>query len=123
MSSQPKLGHANCGGNIVIVAAAEFSGIGFTKLHKFSYLLNLKILRKTIDCKHRKQFVFPKIDVAWRKNQVHQIEETKKSGRVLELAIDEQSDSPGHSATYNTVSATDAKTSKAINFKIVHVKV
>ena len=47
----------------------------------------------------------------------------KKYGRVLELAVDGQSDSPGHSATYNTVSANDAETNKVINFRVVYVKV
>ena len=42
---------------------------------------------------------------------------------VLESAVDGQCDSPGHSATYNTVSATDAETNKVINFRVVHVKV
>ena len=47
----------------------------------------------------------------------------KKYGRVLELAVDGQSDSPGHSATYNTVSANDAETNKVINFRVGYVKV
>ena len=65
-------------------------------------------------CEHRKQFVFPEIDAAWRKNQVQEIEEIKKCGLVLQLAVDGQCDSPGHSATYNTVSAIDAKTNKSV---------
>ena len=56
---------------------------------------------------HCKQFVFPEIDAAWRKNQVQRIEEIV----------------PGHSATYNTVSAIDAETNKVINVRVVHVKV
>ena len=58
--------------------------------------------------------LFPETDAAWRKNQVQQIEEIKKCGRVLELAVDGQCDSPGHSATYNTVSAIDAETKLSI---------
>ena len=50
-------------------------------------------------------------------------EKIKKYGRVLELAVDGQSDSSGHSATYNAVSATDAETNKVINFRVVYVKV
>ena len=71
----------------------------------------------------RKQFVFPEIDAEWRKNQVQQIEEIKKCGRVLELTVDGQCDSPGHSTIYNTVPAIDAETNKVINFSVVHVKV
>ena len=50
-------------------------------------------------------------------------EKIKKYGRVLELAVDGQSDSSCHSATYNAVSATDAETNKVINFRVVYVKV
>ena len=106
-SSQPKLCHAKGAGNILIVAAAEFSHISFTKLNKFSCLLNLRIPQKIMFYEHRKQFVFPEIDAAWRKNQVQRIEEIV----------------PGHSATYNTVSAIDAETNKVINVRVVHVKV
>ena len=83
----------------MIVAAAEFAGIGYTKLQKFSSLLNLRIPQKTSFYEHRRQFVFPEIDAAWRKNQLEQIEEIKSSGRMLELALDGQCDSPGHNAT------------------------
>ena len=101
-------------------SAAEFSGIGFTKLHKFSCLLNVRIPQKTMFYEQRKQFVFPEIDAAWR---VQQIQEIKKCDRGSELVFDGQFDSPGHSATYNTVSAIDAETNKVINFRVVHVKV
>ena len=72
---------------------------------------------------HRGNFVFPEIDHAWRKNQKEQIEEIKSSERELELSVDGQCDSPGHNATYSTVTAMDTKTNKVLNFKIVHVKV
>ena len=42
---------------------------------------------------------------------------------MLELALDGQCDSPGHNATYSTVSAIDTATNKLINFRVVHVKV
>ena len=64
-SSQPKLRHAKETRIILIVAAAEFTCIGFTKLHKFSCLLNLTILQKTIFYEHRKPIVFPEIGTAW----------------------------------------------------------
>ena len=64
------------------VAAAEFAGIGYAKLQKFSSLQNLKIPQKTSLYEHLRQYVFPEIDVAWRKNQLEQIEEIKSSGRI-----------------------------------------
>ena len=47
------------------VAAAEFAGIGYAKLQKFSSLLNWKILQKTSFYEHRRWYVFPEIDIAW----------------------------------------------------------
>ena len=64
------------------VAAAEFAGIGYAKLQKFSSLLNLKIPQKTSFYEHRRRYVFPEIDAAWRKNQLEQIKEIKSSGRM-----------------------------------------
>ena len=43
----------------MIVAAAEFAGIGYIKLQKFSSLLNLRIPQKTSFYEHCRQFVFP----------------------------------------------------------------
>ena len=115
--------HAKAAGNILVIAAAEFAGIGFLKLSKFASLLNLKFIQKTSFYDHRKKFIFPEIDSAWKKNQREQIQEITESGRKLELAVDGQCDSPGHNATYNTVSAMDAHTNKVLNFRVVHVKV
>ena len=92
------------------VAAAEFFGI-------------LKIPQKTLIYEHRRRYVFPEIDAAWRENQPEQIEEIISSGRMLELALDGQCDSPGRNVTYNTVSAIDTATNKLINFRVVQVKV
>ena len=42
---------------------------------------------------------------------------------MLELALDGQCDSPGHNATYNTISAIYTTINKLINLRVVHVKV
>ena len=39
----------------MIVAAAEFASIGYTKLQKFSPLLNWKVLQGTSVYEHRRQ--------------------------------------------------------------------
>ena len=106
-----------------MIVAAEFAGNGYKKLQKFSSLLNLKIPQKTSFYEHCWPLVFPVIDAAWRKNQLEQIEDIKSSGRMLELALDGQRDSPGHNATYNTVSVINTVTNKLISFRVVQVKV
>ena len=92
------------------------------KIQKFSSLLNLEIPQKTSFYEHRRQYVFPEINAAWRKNQLEQIEEIKSSGLMLELALDGQCHSQGYNLTCDTVSAKDTATNKLINFRVVHVK-
>ena len=72
----------------MIVAAAEFAGIGYTKLQILLSILNMKIPQK----KHHSMniansFVFPEFDAAWRKNLQEQIEVIKSSCRMLELPL------------------------------------
>ena len=47
---------------------------------------------------------------------MQKIEEIKKCGRVLGLAVNGKCDSPGHSATYNTVSAIGTKNKPSYQF-------
>ena len=107
----------------MITTATELAGIPFEKIQKFANILKLKFIHKTMYYEHRSNFVFPEIDHAWRKNRNAQIEDIIASGRKLELAIDGQCDSPGHNASYSTVTAMDTFNNKVLNFKIVHVKV
>ena len=122
-STQPKVNSTKGAGNLLVTAATELCGISFNKISKFAKLLNLKFISKSMYYEHRGDFVFPEIDHAWRKEQQAQIAEIKESDREIELAVDGQCDSPGHNATYSTVSAMDVVTNKILNFKVVHVKV
>ena len=114
LSSQPKIPHSKGCGNILIPAAADFAGIGYFKMVKFANILDLQFLKKSVYYKHRGYFIYPEINKAWEKNQEEQFEEIRESGRTL---------SPGHNATYRTVTALDVKTNKVLDLTIVHVKV
>ena len=92
-------------------------------MEKFANILDFQLLKKTVCYKHRGDFIYPEINRAWEKNQEEQFEEMRESGRTLSLAVNGQCDSPGHNATYSTVTALDVKTNKVLDFKIVHVKV
>ena len=70
----------------------------------------------------RGDYVFPEIDRAWKKHKKELMREIKDSGRKVDLALDGQCDTPGHNATYSTVSAMDVDTNKLIDFNVVHVK-
>ena len=107
----------------MLTVATELAGISYNKIAKFANILNLKFLSKSMYYQHRSNFVFPEIDHAWQKEQQEQINEIQESGRSIDLAVDGQCDSPGHNATYCTVTAMDTFTNKVLNFRIVHVKV
>lgn len=48
--------------------------------------------------------------------------EIRLDNRPVELGIDGQCDSPGHSATYCTVTAIDVKTEKVLDINVLDVK-
>lgn len=98
------------------------AGITFNKMLKFCNILNLQFISKSTYYQHRGDFVYPEIDHAWRKEKEMLAEDILITNRQLALAVDGQCDSPGHNATYSTVSAMDCETNKVLNFKIVHVK-
>ena len=94
-----------------------------SKIIKFATLLKLKFISKTTYYHHVGNFVYPKINHAWVKEQALQSEEIENSGRRLSLALDGHCDSPGHYASYCTVSSMDTQTNKILNFKVVDVTV
>ena len=120
-TSQPLLPNTRGCGNILIPAAVEFARIG--KPRKFAEILKLRFIDKRNYYEHGGDFIFPKVHSAWEKNGHEQINEIRESGRSLYLAVDGQCDSPGHNATYNTVTMLDTETNKILDFSIVHVKV
>ena len=67
-------------------------------------------------------YVFPEINKVWDEHQKLHISEITASGRRLAHGLDGQCDSPGHNATYSTVSYMDAETYKLLDFKVVNVK-
>lgn len=120
-STQPTLKNIRGAGNISLVAATEMSAIPYQKIQQFANLLNLKFLSKTTFYANRSKYVFPAINRAWRKDKQKQMDKIREENRSLELALDGQCDSPGHCATYSTVSAMDT-VNKILDFKIVHVR-
>ena len=71
---------------------------------------------------HSGHYVSPEIQQAWGDHQLQLIREVRKADSDLQLSIDGQCDSPGHNATYCTVSAMDVSTSKILDYKIIDVK-
>ena len=72
------------GGNVLIPAAAEFAGIGFTKLRKFTEILRLRFIDKTNYYEHRGGFIFPEVHSAWKKKSAGT---NQRNSRVWEIII------------------------------------
>ena len=66
--------------------------------------------------------LFPEITSTWKKHQKEIIEEADARPEMVSLSVDGQCDSPGHNATYCTVTAMDADTNKVLDFEVVNVK-
>ena len=94
-----------------------------SKIIKFATLLKLNFFSRTTYYHHAGNFVYLEINHAWVKKQALQCEEIENSGRRLSLALDRQCDSPGHNASYCTVSSMDTQTNKILHFKVVDVTV
>ena len=67
-------------------------------------------------------YVFPEIHNAWNCCQREMLGKITKECRQVELSIDGQCDTPGHNATYCTVSSMNIHTNKIIDFNVVDVK-
>ena len=76
---------------------------------------------KTTFYKLRSEYVFPEIKKTWKSHQKTVLEEAAKKPSVS-ISVDGQCDSPGHNATYSTVTAMDVDTNKILDFEVVNVK-
>ena len=75
-------------------------------LHTPVKVINVDILGK---------YVFPEISVTLKNHQKTLLEEIKKCEEPVAISCDGQCDSPGHNATYCTVTSMDVKTNKVIS--------
>jgi len=121
-SSQPQTYGTKGTGNVSFVAATEMAGITVQKMFRFVDLLNLKMISERNYYYLRESYVYPAIDHAWKTYQSKLYEEARLVENGIRIAIDGQCDSPGHNASYCTVTATNVSNNKVIDFQIVHVK-
>ena len=105
---------------------AKFIGIYWSKMLKFAS--TLKILSIMNISSTMKFTIFKKLNLLpgdkefGKKNQQEWIDEILHSGWSLSLALDDLCNSPGHNATYNTVTALDVDTNFSISW-LFHLKV
>lgn len=116
--SQPLIGQQPAG-NILVTAAACFSGNTFAKLESFSDTLKLPLISKTTYQKIEKDYVIPTIHNFW--TQQKDIITRSLSTYDLVVSGDGRCDSPGFSAKYCTYTIMDSMTSAIIVFNIVQV--
>ena len=65
-------------------------------------------------------YVFPEVERMWKSHQSSILASMKDS--LVEIGVDGQCDSPGHNATYCTVTAMDCNSNKVLDVQLVNVK-
>ena len=111
--TQPKT--VKCKG--FLIAATEMAANLFTNIRRFASVLNLKFIEQTNYYKHRGSYIYSEFNEAWLRNQKEQYTEIAHVGNPIEIGVDGQFDSPGHCATYCTVTGMDVATDKIIKSK------
>lgn len=116
--SQPMADETSIG-NVALANAIVLSGSTYRKLKDLFTILNVPFYSHTTFYRYQREFVFPAIDIAWKKEQA--AIKTSLSGQSVALAGDGQFDSPGHSAKYCTYSMMDLMSKKIVYFEIDQV--
>ena len=62
-------------------------------------------------------YVFPQVHKFWEEHKSKIYNEMKCQGTKRDIAVDGQCDSPGHNATYCTVTAMDTKVNKVVDIE------
>ncbi|XP_069833039.1 uncharacterized protein [Dendropsophus ebraccatus] len=113
--SQPKINRKPVG-NIELSSAVLLSGNTFTKMKQFFYLTNILGISESTYYRYQRNFLFPTIDIQWRRNQERNFEALGRT--ALCVAGDGQWDSPGNNAKYCIYTLMDVDSQKILNFDI-----
>lgn len=68
------------------------------------------------------KYVFPEIRSEWKVHQRSVLKEVIARDEPINISVDGQCDSPGHNATYCTVTSMDCESDKVLSFEVVNVK-
>uniref|UniRef100_A0A803K6I4 THAP-type domain-containing protein n=1 Tax=Xenopus tropicalis TaxID=8364 RepID=A0A803K6I4_XENTR len=117
-TSQPLAGQVSLG-NVAMANAVLLSGSSFTKIKEFMEILGMPFYSPTIYRRYQRDYVFPSIDLAWKREKVNLLSEM--SDRAVVLAGDGQFNSPGYSSQFCTYTMMDVSTKKVIAFSIDQV--
>ncbi|XP_031755428.1 uncharacterized protein LOC108644833 isoform X2 [Xenopus tropicalis] len=116
--SQPVVDQTSIG-NVALANAIILSGSTYRKLRDIFTILNVPFYSHTTFYHYQRKFVYPAIDIQWKKEQAAIMKSL--SGQSVALAGDGQYDSPGHSAKYCTYSMMDLMSKKIVHFEIDQV--
>ena len=117
--SQPRV-KGTAAGNLLIIAAIVFSGNTYKHTADFAKHLNLQFVCSSSYYRIQKNFIFPVVQKAWKKNQAEVVKQLKQS-KSVDLCGDGRCDSTGHSAKYGTYTLMDEKSNLIVEFSLVQV--
>ena len=108
-------------GNFLLSAAILFVGaLPAQALRIFRVLNCATISRSSFFC-HQRYILQPAISLVWRDQQIKLLSAFKEGKKLLVLAGDGHSDSPGHSAKYGSYSIIELSCNKVLDFQLVQV--
>ncbi|XP_053315685.1 uncharacterized protein LOC128483495 [Spea bombifrons] len=116
--SQPMIG-TQAAGNVLSSASILFSGGNYANVAEMFKILGMPFISKSAHLINQKKFLFPVVDLYYKKEQQANIISLK--GKALCLSGDGHCDSPGFSAKYYTYSLLEEKTNKIIECQTVQV--
>uniref|UniRef100_A0A8C5PIH0 Uncharacterized protein n=1 Tax=Leptobrachium leishanense TaxID=445787 RepID=A0A8C5PIH0_9ANUR len=116
--SQPLIGKRSIG-NILASAGILFSGSHYAKINEYFKLIGVPFISKSSHYMYQKYFLFPVIDVHYKKEQKKIIDNVK--AKAICLTGDGQCDSPGFCAKYCTYTFIDYNTKKILDFSLIQV--
>ncbi|XP_075714956.1 uncharacterized protein LOC142750071 isoform X2 [Rhinoderma darwinii] len=114
--SQPKIGNVYSG-NVLLTASILCSGQSFRKVDEFLKILGLQSISKRTyyQCQHR--YIFPAVDLAWKKQQ-KKVMETMK-GAVIAISGDGRYYSLGPYARYCVYTMMNSVNDQIFDFEVV----
>ena len=107
-------------GNVLSAASIEFGGGTYTGFKSIADILKLQIMSTATFYRLQKTYVFPVVNVIYKKYRDSLLEQCKGRG-FIDVSGDGSCDSPGYNAKFSTYSIMDELTSKILLFHIVTV--
>ena len=121
-ATQPMVGGTNFpAGNLQLSAAISFSGASLAKTLRVLDMMHIPVFDDSTYFRHCRLFIHPTIYSFWTDHQDKLVQRLAEMEGGLVLAGDARSDSPGHSAKYNSYTFMETRINKVVDIQLIQV--